>query len=463
MSNLIPVPSPALAPLANSYEASQLETELKALFMSVFEGMIRDRERNLNLYGMAHLGGDDLMASALKSDGIAMVKRSSTRMQFLMKANRSRNPRRGLLFIKKYLQAIWPNIWLAEPLWMRLNDTANYPANAIPMTKSVAVAAGITGDYSDGSGRPVALYRTDATGTYPLYSTPRWNFIRNNTMVGAAAGSTNKLPTNWSSAYVSGIALQVVGTGTVNGVSYIDLQFSGTNTTSGNCSLSFEFPTYIAAAAGAQWTGSAFVALVAGSLAGVDSMALGYRDGDGSGALLASGVMRAIAPTATLTRYSGTHTVPAGATRTNLQFRWNYPAANATTNFTIRIGLPQYEPGSVATMPIPAAAVTAPVAVTDYTVAADTGLATFRADFGLAPTCVYYFLTGRVRITLPVQSDNGLGLTEIARAFRSTLPARLMLEFKLGTTFSNTGSNGVALANGVIGIMPFTAIGKLKT
>lgn len=212
MSKLIPVPVPALQPLARSFEFDALETELKAVVMAVFENMLRERERNLNLYGMAHLGGEDLMASALKSDGIAMVRRSFTRMQFLMKANRSRNPRRGLLFIKKYLQAIWPNIWLVEPLWQPIATAAAYPVGAIP-------------------------------------------------------------------------------------------------------------------------------------------------NGD--------------------------------------------------------------------------------------------------------PTT--HFLTGRVRITLPVSSDNGLGLTEIARAFRSTLPARLMLEFKLGTQFDSSGNNGgLALANGAIGIMPFTAIGILK-
>jgi hypothetical protein len=211
MSNLIPVPAPALQPLAQSFEFDVLETELKQAFMAVFESMIRPRERNLNLYGMAHLGGDDLMASALKADGIAMVKRSSTRMQFLMKANRSRNPRRGLLFIKRYLQAIWPNIWLVEPLWQPIATAHLYPVGAVP-------------------------------------------------------------------------------------------------------------------------------------------------NGD--------------------------------------------PAT--------------------------------------------------------------HFLTGRIRITLPVSSDNGLGLTEIAKAFRSTLPARLMLEFKLGTQFDTSGATGLQIANGAVGIMPFTATGTLQ-
>jgi hypothetical protein len=462
MSNLIPVPAPALQPLAQSFEFDVLETELKQSFMAVFESMIRPRERNLNLYGMAHLGGDDLMASALKSDGIAMVKRSSTRMQFLMKANRSRNPRRGLLFIKRYLQAIWPNIWQAEPLWMRLDDTANYPANAIPLTSAVAVAATITGDYTDGSGSPVMLYRDEASGRYPLLPTPRLNYIRNNTMANAVAGSPGTLPTNWSASTVAGISRQIVGTGAVNGVNYIDVRFYGTNTTPGLSALYFDFTTYLNMLGGELWTGSAFVALVAGSLAGVDSMGLGFRDGDGAGTALSTGQLAAMPLTSALTRYSGSHAVFATATRTMLTLRWNYPAANAVTDFTLRIGLPQLEKGALATMPIPAAAVPNAVAVTDYTVDAPTGVATFRAALGVPATCIQYFLTGRVRITLPVSSDNGLGLTEIAKAFRSTLPARLMLEFKLGTKFDTSGATGLQIANGAVGIQPFTATGTLQ-
>lgn len=132
MSNLIPIDPPALLPLAQSFECDQLESELKAVFLKVFENLIRARERNLNLYGMAHLGDDDLMARSLKSDGIAMVRRSTERMQFLMKAERSRNPRRGMLFVKKYLQSIWPNIWLCEPLWQPIATAAAYPVGAIP-------------------------------------------------------------------------------------------------------------------------------------------------------------------------------------------------------------------------------------------------------------------------------------------------------------------------------------------
>jgi hypothetical protein len=74
-----------------------------------------------------------------------------------------------------------------------------------------------------------------------------------------------------------------------------------------------------------------------------------------------------------------------------------------------------------------------------------------------------YFRTGRIRITLPVAADNGLGLVEIAKAFRSTLAARLMLELQLSTVFESLGqaSGGFSLAGGAIGCMPILLEGTL--
>jgi hypothetical protein len=68
-----------------------------------------------------------------------------------------------------------------------------------------------------------------------------------------------------------------------------------------------------------------------------------------------------------------------------------------------------------------------------------------------------------VRVTLPVTSDNGLGLLEVAKAFRSVLAARLILELQLSTVFEGIGNTGgLAAANGAMGVMPVLAIGKLS-
>lgn len=132
MSDLTPIDAPALAPLTESFEFDDVESQLKASFVKVFNDLIRDRERQLNLYGMAHLGDESLLQNNLKADGLSVMKRDAVQMRFLLKAARARNERRGTLFIKKYLQAIWPNVWKLEPLWMPLATANQYPVGITP-------------------------------------------------------------------------------------------------------------------------------------------------------------------------------------------------------------------------------------------------------------------------------------------------------------------------------------------
>lgn len=267
MSNLTPVDSPNFEPLRQSFEYDQLEAELKALFIKLFEDHMRAAERRLNLYGMPHLGDIELIESAMKDAGLAVLRRNTTRSGFLLKAARSRNPRRGLHFLRQYLQSVWPNVWMVEPLWHPIATTANYPADRTPLTIK-DLGFGVTAEYDRAvsTGKP-KVYRTDEQGKV----------------------------------------------------------------------------------------------------------------------LLQEGV--------------------------------------------------------------------------DYTIDAN-GVATFVS--GPAPTPLIHFLTSRIRVTLPVTTDNGLGLLEIAKAFRPTLPARLMLELRLSTILENIGeTGGLRIANGACGVMPFTAIGTL--
>ena len=101
MADLTPIAPPSLAPLVGSYEENQLESDLKKIFVTVFERMVRERERSLNLYGMAHLGDEELVGRNLQTDGLAVIRRDAERMRFLLKAWRARNPRRGMLFLRK--------------------------------------------------------------------------------------------------------------------------------------------------------------------------------------------------------------------------------------------------------------------------------------------------------------------------------------------------------------------------
>jgi hypothetical protein len=127
MTNLTPVDPPSLAPLTASAEENQLESELKQVFLTVFGNLVRERERALNLYGMAHLGEEELVQRNLQSDGLALIRQDAARMRFLLKAWRARNPERGVLFLKKYLQTVWPNEWSIDQFWHPIATAIEYP------------------------------------------------------------------------------------------------------------------------------------------------------------------------------------------------------------------------------------------------------------------------------------------------------------------------------------------------
>lgn len=158
MSNLTPIDPPSLAPLAGSFEQNQLESELKKVFLAVFEKLVRERERALNLYGMAHLGGDELVARNLYGDGLAVIRRDAERVRFLLKAWRARNPKRGMLFLRTYLQTIWPNEWRIDQFWHPIATALEYPAHKTtygsPKTHFLTsrVRVGVTVEADDGTG-----------------------------------------------------------------------------------------------------------------------------------------------------------------------------------------------------------------------------------------------------------------------------------------------------------------------
>lgn len=203
-----------------------------------------------------------------------------------------------------------------------------------------------------------------------LIEEARTNRIRNNSMVGAVAGNPGTLPTNWSGGGPSagGINRSVVGTGTENGIPYIDLRFVGTSTVNPNLSFSWGIDNY-ANMPGTNttiYTFSSYVKLVAGTVpAGVSQLVVMYN-ANSIGTNLNQYMVRSITPTElnnSLTgqlinnRYSITNTA---YTDTNTAYHNPYFQLNVnlgvTIDITIRIGYPQMELGSFATSPIPTTA-----------------------------------------------------------------------------------------------------------
>lgn len=194
---------------------------------------------------------------------------------------------------------------------------------------------------------PAFEYNTDGTYRGLLVEPAGTNQIRNNTGVGAVAGTPGTLPTNWGEN-LGGLTRAVVGTGTENGVEYIDLRFSGTATAT-SCELRFESGTQIVAANGETWTVSFFAKIIAQPAPPVTYRTYIIENTSGGG--FVTGGTSIISPTTTtLSRFSGTRTLSGGGTVARVAPAFAAIIVSGQSyDFTIRIGLPQMEQSAVAT------------------------------------------------------------------------------------------------------------------
>jgi hypothetical protein len=184
-----------------------------------------------------------------------------------------------------------------------------------------------------------------------LIEEQRTNSIRNNTGVGAVAGTPGTLPTNWSVPVASDLTTNVIGTGISAGVSYIDLQIVGTSNSTSYI-LAFESNSQIAALQNQNWSESLWISHVAGSFANISATSLNIRQSNILGSQVAATVVTFSQPTSTLARVSGTATLSEVTTAfVTPGFRLTI-ANGAAIDITLRIGLPQLEQGAFATSPI---------------------------------------------------------------------------------------------------------------
>jgi len=188
-----------------------------------------------------------------------------------------------------------------------------------------------------------------------LIEESRTNSIRNNTMQGAVAGTPGTNPTNWIvGATADGLTKEIVGTGTQNGITYVDIRWSGTSGTGSTTTLAtFEANNQIAALNTQTWAGSSFIALVGGTLTNVSLLELRIRYLDSGGSVLQQGGVSVSSATATLQRFSTAQTAAnASIAFVNLSVLGDFVNSSAV-DFTLRIGLPQLEQGAFATSVIP--------------------------------------------------------------------------------------------------------------
>jgi hypothetical protein len=196
-------------------------------------------------------------------------------------------------------------------------------------------------DYSNADG-------TLSTCPRLLLEPQRTNSIRNSSMVGAVAGSPGTLPTNWA-ASVAGLTQTIVGTGTENGLPYIDLRFNGT-ANSTTLLVNLEGTTTIAASNGQTWNQSIYAKVIAAPQPPISYALFSVQRAGGSNL---GSFTNTFVPTSTLQRFTATNTMNQ-ATITSIQPYFLATIAAATAyDFTIRIAAPQMELGAYATTWVP--------------------------------------------------------------------------------------------------------------
>ena len=178
-----------------------------------------------------------------------------------------------------------------------------------------------------------------------LMEEPRTNSIRNNTMVGAVAGTPGTEPTNWASSSTgSGITRTIVGVGVENGITYVDYRFAGTPTAGTSVAIACELANSIAAVSGQTWTESVYVKLVGGSFTNTaTTINLLGTDGTTGTESFSSATITSTPANLSQCRLSVTGTLAvAGTTNIQPRVRIGY-TVSSPIDITLRIGMPQLE------------------------------------------------------------------------------------------------------------------------
>ncbi len=216
----------------------------------------------------------------------------------------------------------------------------------------------------------------------------RTNYVYNSTFTGVV--DINIPNMRWDT-FQGGITREYIGTGTEDGMSYIDLRYRGTATNTNTHTLFFNDLTsgYPDAVIGQIWTGSVYAKIVGGSKTNVEKIAVMVAEYSSTPTYLTTSSSDATSTLdATLRRIQHTRTL-SNASTAKVVGGFSVRAVNGTAiDITIRLYAPQFEMRSVATSYIPTS--TGAVTVSSYEAKPFSDILTFSR----ASTATYFDANG---------------------------------------------------------------------
>jgi hypothetical protein len=192
--------------------------------------------------------------------------------------------------------------------------------------------------------------RLDYTyGTDPsvLLEPRRTNIIPNSTMVGAVPGTPGTNPTFWVTDSVN----EVTGTGSENGLNYIDLLISGSGG-SGDVNIRF-MSTQSLASNGQTFTSTFYAKIASGNTGSGGKLVSSITEMSSSGTAVNTVTSSITVSTSSLNRFTFTKTLNGGVSSQRIRTSIDYFTGGNPYNFVLRIAAPQVESGSYATTFIP--------------------------------------------------------------------------------------------------------------
>ncbi len=197
--------------------------------------------------------------------------------------------------------------------------------------------------------------RFHGTARRLLLAGQRTNALRNPRCEGAVAGIVGTLPTNWTETRPAGVSREVIGTGTEDGIQYLEVRYFGTVTAAAAITLRGESLTQVVAAVGESWVSSCFLRLVAGALPPVAcTTAISGRTAGGTQTGVSSATVAPTGAPLSSQRVAVARTMadPTTARVSANNFTTATIPVDTVVDFALRLGWPQLEQGSFASLPI---------------------------------------------------------------------------------------------------------------